>query len=94
MVAGNLASGRLQFTTDVGRAVGASDIIFIAVGTPPDEDGSADLQHVLAVAKTIGRAMEGEKIVITKSTVPVGTAEKVRGAIEAETAVDDSLPCA
>ncbi|MDX1494205.1 MAG: UDP-glucose/GDP-mannose dehydrogenase family protein [Longimicrobiales bacterium] len=81
----NLEAGRLTFTTDVPAAVKASHIIFIAVGTPPGEDGSADLQHVLAVAKTIGQSMEGEKIVITKSTVPVGTARQVREAIEAET---------
>jgi UDPglucose 6-dehydrogenase len=85
LVEGNLASGRLRFTTDVAQAVQASEIIFIAVGTPPDEDGSADLQHVLGVARAIGRAMNGGKIVITKSTVPVGTAAKVRAAIEAET---------
>lgn len=85
LVERNLKAGRLTFTTDVAASVDASDIIFIAVGTPPDEDGSADLQHVLAVARTIGQAMNGRKIVITKSTVPVGTAAKVRGAIEAET---------
>lgn len=85
LVSGNLAAGRLSFTTDVAEATRASDIIFIAVGTPPEEDGSADLQHVLAVAKAIGQSMNGEKIVITKSTVPVGTAGKVRAAIEAET---------
>jgi len=85
LVARNLRSGRLNFTTDIPAAVQASDIIFIAVGTPPDEDGSADLQHVLKAARTIGSAMNGEKIVITKSTVPVGTAAKVREAVEAET---------
>jgi len=85
LVESNLKAGRLRFTTDVEESVRASDIIFIAVGTPPDEDGSADLQHVLAVAKTIGQSMNGETIVITKSTVPVGTAAKVRAAIEAET---------
>ncbi len=85
LVEGNLASGRLRFTTDVAQAVRASEIIFIAVGTPPDEDGSADLQHVLGVAAAIGRAMNGGKIIITKSTVPVGTAARVRAAIEAET---------
>lgn len=85
LIESNLAAGRLSFTTDVPEAVRASDIIFIAVGTPPDEDGSADLQHVLAVAKTIGQSMQGDKIVITKSTVPVGTARLVREAIEAET---------
>ena len=81
----NLAAGRLTFTTDVPAAVRASQVIFIAVGTPPDEDGSADLKHVLSVAKTIGQSMQDEKIVITKSTVPVGTAKLVREAIEAET---------
>jgi UDPglucose 6-dehydrogenase len=85
LVANNVAAGRLTFTTDIAQSVRASDIIFIAVGTPPDEDGSADLQHVLAVAKAIGQAMESEKIVCTKSTVPVGTAGKVRATIEAET---------
>jgi UDPglucose 6-dehydrogenase len=85
LVKSNVKAGRLRFTTDVPESVRASDIIFIAVGTPPDEDGSADLQHVLAVAKTIGQSMQGEKVVATKSTVPVGTAAKVRAAIEAET---------
>lgn len=82
LVERNLQEGRLEFTTDVAAAVRASDVIFIAVGTPPDEDGSADLQHVLAVARTIGENMNGEKVVITKSTVPVGTAAKVRAVIE------------
>jgi UDPglucose 6-dehydrogenase len=85
LVRENLAQGRLTFTTDVPAAVRASEIIFIAVGTPPGEDGSADLQHVLHVAETIGRAMNGSKVVVTKSTVPVGTARKVREAIEAVT---------
>ncbi len=85
LVAQNIAEGRLHFTTDVARAVRASSIIFIAVGTPPDEDGSADLRHVIAAAREIGRAMNGERIVITKSTVPVGTARRVREAIAAET---------
>ena len=85
MVAHNLEAGRLRFTTDVPMAVRESEVIFIAVGTPPGEDGSADLQHVLAVAGTIGESMDGEKIVITKSTVPVGTARLVRDAIEART---------
>jgi len=85
LVTHNLAEGRLRFTTDVEEAVRASTIIFIAVGTPPDEDGSADLQHILAVARTIGRAMDGERIVITKSTVPVGTAARVRAAIQEHT---------
>jgi UDPglucose 6-dehydrogenase len=85
LVAENLAADRLTFTTDVADAVRRSDVIFIAVGTPPGEDGSADLQHVLSVAATIGQTMNGEKIVITKSTVPVGTAKLVRDAIEART---------
>ncbi|HWV57595.1 MAG TPA: UDP-glucose/GDP-mannose dehydrogenase family protein [Longimicrobiales bacterium] len=85
LVQRNLAENRLAFTTDVGSAVEASEIIFIAVGTPPDEDGSADLKHVLAAAATIGDHANGEKIVITKSTVPVGTVNKVRQVIGART---------
>ncbi len=81
----NQAEGRLAFTTDVGDAVERSDVVFIAVGTPPDEDGSADLTHVLSVADTIGRHMNRPKVVVTKSTVPVGTAEKVRAAVAAGT---------
>jgi UDPglucose 6-dehydrogenase len=78
MVPRNVAEERLHFTTDLGLAVKASEVIFIAVGTPQDEDGSADLKHVLEVAGGIGRAMNGDKIVVNKSTVPVGTAAKVR----------------
>ncbi len=85
LVVRNQREGRLTFTTDVGDAVERSDVVFIAVGTPPDEDGSADLQHVLAVATTIGKHMNGPKVVVTKSTVPVGTAEKVRAQIARET---------
>ena len=88
LVSRNLEEGRLSFTTDVAACVAAAEVVFIAVGTPPGEDGSADLKHVLAVAETIGRSMpsEGpEKIVITKSTVPVGTAAKVREAIARHT---------
>jgi UDPglucose 6-dehydrogenase len=81
----NLAAGRIRYTTDVAETVRISDVIFIAVGTPPGEDGSADLQHVLAVARAIGEAANAEKIVVTKSTVPVGTAHKVRTEIEAHT---------
>ncbi len=81
----NLAEGRLLFTTDVAAAVRRSYVVFIAVGTPPNEDGSADLQHVLDAACAIGRAMDGERIVVTKSTVPVGTVERVRKVVEAET---------
>ena len=84
MVLRNSEEGRLTFTTDLAAAVKASLLNFIAVGTPPGEDGSADLQHVLAVARTIGREMEGFKIVVDKSTVPVGTADKVRAAVQEE----------
>jgi UDPglucose 6-dehydrogenase len=80
----NAASGRLQFTTDVGEAVAHGQLQFIAVGTPPDEDGSADLQYVLAAARGIGRLMTDYKLVIDKSTVPVGTADKVKAAIQEE----------
>jgi UDPglucose 6-dehydrogenase len=85
LVARNQREGRLTFTTDVGAAVEASQVVFIAVGTPPGEDGSADLQHVLAVARTIGDHMNDTKVVITKSTVPVGTAQKVRAAVAERT---------
>lgn len=85
LVVRNQRAGRLQFATDVGAAVERSDIVFIAVGTPPDEDGSADLRHVLEVARTIGAHMNHPKIVITKSTVPVGTAERVRAEIARHT---------
>ena len=85
LVARNQREGRLEFTTDVAAAIERSDIIMIAVGTPPDEDGSADLQHVLDVARTIGQHMDRPKIVITKSTVPVGTAERVRAEIARHT---------
>ena len=77
----NAEAGRLEFTTDVGKAVDHGLFQFIAVGTPPDEDGSADLKHVLAVARSIGENMEDYRIVVDKSTVPVGTADKVRAEI-------------
>ena len=79
----NAAAGRLQFTTDVAAAVAHGTVQFIGVGTPPDEDGSADLQYVLAAATNIGRHMTDYKVIVDKSTVPVGTADKVRGAIKA-----------
>ena len=81
MVRKNATAGRLRFTTNVEEAVAHGLVQFIAVGTPPDEDGSADLQYVLAAARNIGRHMTGEKIVVDKSTVPVGTADKVRATI-------------
>jgi len=77
LVERNQAAGRLSFTTDVRDVIGRSEVAFIAVGTPPGEDGSADLRHVLAVAEEIGKAMKREMVVVTKSTVPVGTAAKV-----------------
>ncbi len=81
----NSTEGRLTFTTALPKAVKASDVVFIAVGTPEAEDGSADLQHVLGVAREIARAMNGYKVVVDKSTVPVGTAELVRDVIRRET---------
>ncbi|MFA9285409.1 MULTISPECIES: UDP-glucose/GDP-mannose dehydrogenase family protein [unclassified Comamonas] len=81
LVTSNHANGRLRFTTDAALGVSHSEVIFLAVGTPPDEDGSADLQYVLAVARTIAQHMDGPRIVINKSTVPVGTADKVRAVI-------------
>ncbi len=82
MVGRNRAEGRLTFTTDLAGAVRSCGIIFIAVGTPPDEDGSADLKHVLAVAREIGLNMDGPRVVVNKSTVPVGTADLVKAEIE------------
>lgn len=83
MVRRNVAAGRLSFTTDVAAAVAFGELQFIAVGTPPDEDGSADLQYVLAAARNIGLYMSEPKVVVDKSTVPVGTADKVRAQIAA-----------
>ena len=80
-VARNQSQGRLTFTTDVPAAIASADVVFIAVGTPPDEDGSADLRHVLAVAEQIGKHMRRELVIVTKSTVPVGTAAKVAAAV-------------
>ncbi len=81
LVKHNFAEGRLDFTTDAARAVTHGEVVFIAVGTPADEDGSADLQYVLAVATTIGQLASKPLVVVNKSTVPVGTADKVRVAI-------------
>src|SRR5690606_9290962 len=86
VVARNVKAGRLSFTTDIARAVAHGTIQFIAVGTPPDEDGSADLQYVLAAARNIGRLMTDHKVIVDKSTVPVGTADKVRAAVADELA--------
>ena len=84
LIARNVAFGRLRFTTDAGEAVRHGDVVFIATGTPADQDGSADLQYVLAAARSIGEHMQADKVVVQKSTVPVGTAAKVRAAIETE----------
>lgn len=84
LVVKNYKKEKLHFTTDIAEGIKDADVAFIAVGTPPGEDGSADLQYVLAVASQIGQFMNSYGVVVTKSTVPVGTAEKVRGAVQAE----------
>src|SRR3954470_1458344 len=84
IVTRNRASGRLTFSTDVAAAVAHGDIQFIAVGTPPDEDGSADMQYVLAAARNIGKYMNSFKVIVDKSTVPVGTADRVTAVIQEE----------
>ena len=84
LVLKNVKAGRLKFTTDLASILNEQEIVFSAVGTPPDEDGSADLKYVLQVAKTIGENLNRYLVVVTKSTVPVGTAKKVRQTIEAE----------
>jgi UDPglucose 6-dehydrogenase len=86
MVKRNVAAGRLHFTTDIEESVAFGQVQFIAVGTPPDEDGSADLQYVVAAARNIGRHMRDYKVIVDKSTVPVGTADKVRAAVAEELA--------
>jgi UDPglucose 6-dehydrogenase len=85
LVKRNVAEERLTFTTDLADAVKKSVVLFIAVGTPPGEDGSSDLTAVLAVAKAIGKTMDGFRVIVDKSTVPVGTARKVQAAVKAET---------
>jgi UDPglucose 6-dehydrogenase len=84
VVARNRAAGRIQFSTDVAASVAHGEVQFIAVGTPPDEDGSADLQYVLAAARNIGKHMAGFKVIVDKSTVPVGTADRVKAALQTE----------
>jgi UDPglucose 6-dehydrogenase len=84
MVKRNVAAERLHFTSNIDESVAFGDVQFIAVGTPPGEDGSADLQHVLAAARNIGARMKSRKVVVDKSTVPVGTADRVRAAIQGE----------
>ncbi len=87
MVRRNVSAGRLMFTTDIKRAVDFGEVQFIAVGTPPDEDGSADLRYVLDSARNIGKYMNGFKVIVDKSTVPVGTADKVKEAVAKELAL-------
>lgn len=84
MVNRNVEKKRLHFSTNLAEAIQGAEVVFIAVGTPPDEDGSADLKYVLAVASSIGKHAQHPMVVVTKSTVPVGTAEKVRGALKEE----------
>ncbi|MFZ4740261.1 MAG: UDP-glucose dehydrogenase family protein [Bacteroidales bacterium] len=84
MIERNVNKGRLKFSTDLASCIDGTDVIFSAVGTPPDEDGSADLQYVLDVARTVGKNMNDYILMVTKSTVPVGTAKKVRDAIQGE----------
>ena len=84
LVKKNVAAGRLKFSTDLASVLDDVEIVFSAVGTPPDEDGSADLKYVLQVARTIGQNLNHYVVVVTKSTVPVGTAKKVHDAIEEE----------
>ncbi len=81
----NIEEGRLTFTSEIQKTVQASEVVFLALPTPQSEDGSADLKHVLAVAKQIGKAMNGYKVIVNKSTVPVGTADRVRDVIAGET---------
>ncbi len=90
VVARNRAAGRIVFSTDIEASVAHGDVQFIAVGTPPDEDGSADLQYVLAAARNIGKYMTGFKVIVDKSTVPVGTAERVAAAIRDELAAREA----
>jgi UDPglucose 6-dehydrogenase len=87
----NREAGRLVFSTDVPASVAHGELQLIAVGTPPDEDGSADLQHVLAAARAVGRHMKSWKVIATKSTVPVGTADKIREAVGKETGAEFSV---
>src|SRR6201996_3120570 len=86
IIARSRAAGRITFSTDVEASVAHGEIQFIAVGTPPDEDGSADLQYVLEAARNIGRTMNGSKVIVDKSTVPVGTAQRVRAVVQEELA--------
>ena len=84
LVTKNVSKGRLQFSTSLAESIKGADVAFIAVGTPPGEDGSADLKYVIGVAQEIGQHMNNYGVIVTKSTVPVGTAEKVQSAIQQE----------
>jgi len=84
LVTNNVAAGNLQFTSDLPTVIDAIDLLFITVGPPPDEDGSAGLSHVLEESRNIGKFMDGEKLVVTKSAVPVGTSDQVLSAIKNE----------
>ena len=86
MIARNRTAGRITFSTDIAASVAHGEVQFIAVGTPPDEDGSADLQYVLEAARSVGRHMDGFKVIVDKSTVPVGTAQRVRAVVDEELA--------
>ena len=88
LIASNVKAGRLSFSTDVVKAIREADVVFIAVGTPSAADGSADLSHVFKVAETIGKTLEGFKVIVTKSTVPVGTADKIKAIIAQHTRHD------
>jgi UDPglucose 6-dehydrogenase len=88
MIHRNVSAGRLRFTTDTDAAVAHGSLQFIAVGTPPDEDGAADMRHVLDAAAAIGRRMTDYKVIVDKSTVPVGTADRVRETIASELAAE------
>ncbi|MDE5575371.1 MAG: nucleotide sugar dehydrogenase, partial [Bacteroidales bacterium] len=84
MLRSNIQKGRISFTTSLQEGIKGAEVVFTAVGTPPDEDGSADLKYVLGVAREVGQHMDSYLLVVTKSTVPVGTAKKVRAAIQEE----------
>ena len=84
LVERNQKEGRLSFTTEIPEAIASAEVVFIAVGTPPGEDGSADLKHVIKVAELVGRHMTREMVVVTKSTVPVGSAGKIGAAVAKE----------
>ena len=88
LIASNVKAGRLRFSTDVVKAIREAEVVFICVGTPSAADGSADMSHVFAVAETIGKTLEGFKVIVTKSTVPVGTADKIKAIISRHTVHD------